>query len=222
MPGAKKGWMEQVRGWGLRSWTVLPRGCSRSRASTRVLARGPDTPARFLLQGTPCGRGPTCSTQGPSTLTLQRALLLSSQTWAAADFTFPYFIYNQKHQLPPAQGPHQAPYGGRWQEEVFPTPAGPAQHSGQPMLFPVHRGHCSGAIQSGSSARSGGPTWPLPLGTGCQPAICLGPGPGPRCPLDHHPPSPGQASKGFPSPPVHFWASLGFHSVPGGTSQAKR
>lgn len=104
--------MEQVRGWGLGSWTVLPRGCSRSRASARVLACGPDTPARFLLQGTPCGWGPTCSTQGPSTLTLQRALLLSSQTWAAADFTFPYFIYNQKHQLPPAQGPHQALYGG--------------------------------------------------------------------------------------------------------------
>ncbi|KAJ8782379.1 hypothetical protein J1605_010087 [Eschrichtius robustus] len=88
--------------------TAAPAGPQASHARSQERVDGTDPPARFLLQGIPCGRGPTCSAQGPSTLTSQRALLLSSQTWAAADFTFPYFIYNQMHQLPPAQGPHQA------------------------------------------------------------------------------------------------------------------
>lgn len=206
--------MEQVRGWGLGSWTVLPRGCSRSRASARVLACGPDTPARFLLQGTPCGWGPTCSTQGPSTLTLQRALLLSSQTWAAADFTFPYFIYNQKHQLPPAQGPHQALYGGGVAGGSLPHPSW-----SRPALGAAHVVPCAPwPLLRGHSVRQLCPVWgphvATPLGD-WLPAWNMA-GPRPRSPLPSGPPSsiPRPGFQGLPLSPSPLLGLLRFPLYP--------
>lgn len=193
----------------LGSQTGLTWGCAKSRAGTWSRCPCESPPA-----GRPCGRG-HLRHPGPRAPTSQRALVLSShaRARAVADVEFPYFIYNQMHQLPSAQG------SGVWLEEGFPShTSGPAQHSRQPTLSPVHHNHFSGAIRSGGPAWSGALMRLLPSGASCRPGTRLGPDPGPCRPLDHHRPSPGQAAKCSPRPPGH---SSRFHFVPRGASQGR-
>lgn len=120
-----------------------------------------------------------------------------------------------------AGGLHQALCGGRWREAG--SPLVPPSTRGAHVIIPC-------------------PPWPLlkwPFGQVAVPGLgaprghspwrpadtlefTWAPGPGPHCPLDHHPPCPGPAAKDGPKLQSTLGPPSGFQSVPGSTSQGPR
>lgn len=182
-----------------------------------VLARGPDAPVR-PAGGRPLKSGPTThpglSISPPSRACSQVQCGLG----AAADVMLPSFFYHRMHRLPPAQRLGRWSASGtvwwRWREP------------GSPLVPPALCGPRHHPLST-TATSSGGPFGQVPLpGLGprghcpLRPADTLGipgslaPGPGPCCPLDHHPPCPGPAAKDGPKPQSTLGPPLRFPVCP--------